>query len=266
MAKRMRFSIRQLLLLTASIAAVAAFVSMKGAHVIWASKRIVTRNTAAFLRIDGETHSSDPLDSQCSVDGITIQLPTSLVDTKKIVRLPTNHASLDFEDSTKRISIRLDPPSWNRLFPTIPEALKDRSSVELLELAFESSSDDFSMNMSTQKLRIHEWAMEARGHWDFERNQLQRFARIENESVNGILIFQTPQSIANSKRLSAILYWESKDRTKSGEIWFGKGTGNGSWIYSVANSIRLALPGQEGLTNSQTMTDEELLSRVRTLK
>ena len=63
-----------------------------------------------------------------------------------------------------------------------------------------------------------------------------------------------------------IVYWESTDRTRSGEIWFGEGTGNGGWITSVANSIRLELPGQEGLTNSQTMTDDELLSRVRTLR
>jgi hypothetical protein len=262
-SKRFRFSIRQILVLTAVVAASTALVVSFGNHFLWASRHLVLQRYPALAETDSRMVDSDCELSNCVFNGLSFDLPTSMLSTAKIVRTSATDVWLAFEDATRVLQISLLPTDMRTAMASLPSELNDFSSPKLLELSASTATDDFSFAMSQDELRIHDWAIETRKRLNFDDQNMNRYSRIFSDDVDAILISADPASIDSSRRLRSIFVWESTDRRNFGSIWFGDSRNvDAGWIDAVASSVAIAPGDRMTPTELVRLNDSEILSRL----
>ncbi len=94
-SKRYRFSIRHLLVLTVAIAALTDLVVSFGSHFFWASRHVVAQRYSALVRIDKSLVASDCELSNCNFNGLSFDVPTSMLGTARIVRTSSTDVWFD---------------------------------------------------------------------------------------------------------------------------------------------------------------------------
>lgn len=261
--QRFRFNIRHLLLLTVAMAGLSALVVSFGPHFLWASKHIIVQRFSAMAKIDNESVVSDCELSTCTFNGLSFDVPTSMIGTARIVRSSPKDVWLAFEDSTRMLSIPLLPVDMRATMVPEPYELRDLSLPQLLEKVVSAASGDFSLGMSKSELGIHDWAMETRRMLQLDSQKLDRYSLVSQHSLDAVLISADPASIDSNRRVRSILSWESADRQKFGSIWFGDSRKVAvGWIDAVARSLELVSRDQLIASELQTLSDEELLSRL----
>lgn len=262
-SKRFRFSIRHLLVLTVAIAASTALIVSFGNHFLWASRHVVVQRYLALAKIDNSVVASDCELSTCNFNGLSFDVPTSMIATARIVRASSTDVWLAFEDATRMLQIPLVPPDMRAAMAGPPSELQDLLSPKLLEISISTASDDFSFTMSKAELGIHDWALETRALLNLDGQNMDRYSRMSGDGFDVILISAHPASIDSSRRLRSLLAWESTDRQNFGSIWFCDARNiEVGWIDAVAKSFTFV--SRDRLTSAElgTLNDAEILSRL----
>lgn len=262
-SKRFRFSIRHLLVLTVAIAASTALIVSFGNHFLWVSRHVLVQPYPALANIDNSVVASDCELSNCNFNGLSFDVPTSMIGTARIVRASSTDVWLGFEDATRMLQIPLVPTDMRTAMASAPSDLKNLSAPKLLEMSFSAASDDFSFAMSKDELRIHDWAIETRNLLNLDAQNMDRYSQISGDDIDAILISADPASIDSSRRLRSILVWESTDRQNFGSIWFGDSrNAEAGWIDSVAKSVAFVSGDRLTPTELARLNDADILSRL----
>lgn len=262
--KRFRFTTRQLLVLTVAIAGVSGLLVSFAPHFLWASKHVLVQGFPAMTKVDNGSAVADCELSTCTLNGLSFDVPTSMIGTARIVRSPPTDVWLAFEDSTMLLHIPLAPIDVRAAMAEVPSELKNLSTPELLEIAVSAASDDFSFSMSKAELRIHRWAMETRQLLNLDNQPMDHFSRFTQDKIDAILISADPTSIDSHRRIRSILDWESTDRQSFGSIWFGDSRKEEiGWIDAVARGLTFDSEDRLETTDYSALSDAEILSRLK---
>ncbi|MEZ6133855.1 MAG: hypothetical protein R3C53_02985 [Pirellulaceae bacterium] len=263
-----RFSIRQLLACTLAIAGASALVVSFGNHFLWASKHAIVQRYSALAKIDNSRVASDCELTNCRVNGLSFDVPTSMVGTARIIRSSSTDIWLAFEDATRMMQVSLVPNDMRTALLNVPRELEDLSTPSLLEKSISTASEDFSFLMRKDELRIHNWAIETRRVLNLDSQHMDRYSLLYRDDIEAILISADPASIDSSRRLRSILFWESKDRQNHGSIWFANlRNSEANWIDSVAKSVAMVssdMVASDRLTPAELaeLDDAEILSQL----
>lgn len=264
--KRFRFSIRHLFVLTVAVAATVSLITSFGSHFLRASRHVVAQRYTSWAKIDNRLVQSDCELSTCEFNGLSFDVPVSMIGTARIVRASSVDVWLVFEDATGMLQIPLVPTDMRTAMALVPPELKNLSAPQLLEMSISAASDDFSFTMSKDELSIHGWAMETREALNLDAQNMDRYSRFSGEDIDGILMSADPASIDSGRRIRSIFVWESTDSKNFGAIWFGDSRNvEAGWIDSVVRSVALVPGDRLSSAELAKLNDAEILSRFKAL-
>lgn len=262
-----RFNLRHILLLTVVIAAVTSLVVSFGRNFLWASQHIVVQNFKGMTEVELKSLPAVEQLTTCKFNGLSIDLPTDMLQSPKIVRGTATEIWLAFEDGNRMLQIPLLPPNIRSTFATPPGEFEKLSLPQLLRNVASAATADFSFGMSRSELIVHDWAMEARKALALDAQQIDRFSQIERSDLHAILLSADPAKIDFKNRLRSMLIWETPNQPAFGTIWFGDSRKEDvDWIDTVAAS--LSVNADEQLTPAEivALTDAELIALIKTMQ
>ena len=263
--KGFRLGTRHVLGLTAVVmlAGLGALLVVFGEQLLWASRHVLVPRYSAFTEIDNSLIAADCELSTCSFNGLAFDVPTSLIDSAKIVRSSPSVAWLAFEDETRMLHIPLTSYNIRTEMATVPADLNDLPTPILLEVCLATASDDFSLAMGKTELNVLDWALKNRSLLRIDEQHMERYSRISSGDVEAILISAAPVSIDSHRRLRSILMWESRDRQDYGAIWFGDSRiAEVGWMDAVARSFAVVNNDRLSSTELLKLSDAELLAKL----
>jgi hypothetical protein len=258
-----KFSIRALLALIAISACVVAFAVSYGRHLVWALTHYGSPRHSAFVET---TISSEPLGgdfAHCDFREISFDLPSAIAKT---ITIHTDGPArfLEFSDGDKKVRVVLSSASANKaIFGVLPEQINGESTTQLLRRIYSSDSEDFSLNMPPAQLLLHEWAINHRDVFAYERH-LSQMSFDDGNGIQVLTLSSDPKTTSRSSKLKRLISWSAKDGSIGGLIYiFDNEDATGDWSDRIATSLRLhiALPIRK--IDFGTATDSEILAEAQ---
>jgi hypothetical protein len=234
--RRVRFSVKFLLVMTATVAVLAALWVEYGSHLRFAMTHLGYPEFQAARIYEFASNETKEEQILCHIGNIKVRIPSTLAENPTIVRESSTYLWLVFRDSKRNVQIPFGGRDIRAgLMPTPPQ-LSTYTVPKLIEVIVRSSSHDFSFKMPDGDLAIHNWVIRQHER-DAGFSSVKRFALSSTRATDKILLSETIVS-SSPQRVQSYLFWETRDFDQSGSVWFSDTSDTeASWIEVVAASI-----------------------------
>lgn len=234
--RRVRFSVKFLLVMTAAVAVLAASWVKYGSHLRFAMTHLGCPEFQAATMHEFASNETKEEQILCHIGNLKIRIPSTLAENPVVVRESATYFWLAFRDSKRNIQIPFGGRDIRAGLSPTPPQLSTYTVPKLIEVIVRSSSHDFSFKMPHGDLAIHHWVIRQHQR-DAWFSNVKRFAISSTRSADKILLSETMVS-SSPQRVQSYLFWETHDFDHSGSVWFADTTDTEtSWIEVVAASI-----------------------------
>jgi hypothetical protein len=178
----------------------------------------------------------------CSFGELRFSLPSTLWQNRSVFRAADDVVWLKFVDQQRMVSIPISnmttTPEPVFSASQTPYSLKSQSTPKLIRTALAASTNDLSINMTREELKVHDWALAQRSGLGFDDQSMIQYAVRYTERAELVVVDADPSKIDSAKRLRSLIYWEASDRSYAGQIWIGDATQRRvNWIEALALSF-----------------------------
>lgn len=249
--------------LIAISACVVAFAVSYGRHLVWALTHYGAPRRFAFVEtgISPEPPGSDF--AHCDFREISFDLPSAFAKTITI-HTAGPARFLEFSDGDKKVRVTLSSPSANKaMFGVLPEQINGKSTTQLLRRIYSSDSQDFSLNMSPPELLLHQWAINHRDVFAYERH-LSQMSFADGNGIQVLTLSSDPKTTSRASKLKRFISWSAKGGSTGGLIYiYDNEDATGDWSDRIATSLRLNIASPIRNIDFGTATDSEILAEVQ---
>lgn len=258
----LRYSIRALILLSTLAACVVAFTVSYGRNLLWALAHIGGTRHEAFAQSEVDPANLGEKFIQCDFLNVSFELPSTMANSITIDS-KANARFLKFAAGDREIRVVLSPYSTNRaFFGTLPESIRMETATQLLQRIYAADTRDFSFNMSSENLILHEWALSYRSVFAYERH-LNHMTFDDRNGIHVLTLSSDPQISPQSSKLKRLISWSAADDTDGGMIYiFDTKETTSEWSNRIAASIRMTHQAKNQQLDLAAAIDSEVIAAV----